>query len=545
MSMIGKPDWEKIRQIKDLDDLKSFKVDDLAFASVKFEFPPETKFPCLPERTLHGLVFPLKGTSICGIPEIKLALKLNATLEFRDGVYVPTNKDVRIFEEFIVYCITQRQHFKKTMEKGNLYEQFWKEMGNSTYGKTAQGLRERRVYDLKEMKAKTLEESDITNPFFASFITSFVRGTLGEILNKLLKTVCVFSVTTDGFLTNATDKQMEQAQTGELCSRMREGRKVLDADDEILEVKHKVRQPLGWRTRGQATLKPYSDWDKTDDGYNKDSNYVLAKGGITLNRNFEKWEQNSEIVKWFLERKPNHAIRFETLVGMKDTWELENDVVPQPNERVLSMEFDWKRKPTYVTDKTVKFEGESYTHVYWETGPWGSIDDFLKVRDAMEQYNHGKDTQRHCLKTLSDYNEFREYLESQISLPEKERSWMRKSGGSHQRLRMSVLSGWRRGRCGFVIDESRKRRKPSHDDWVQIFEKYGIQCSIKDVENSKRRDFKPHTVPNTDETNEILESMKKEYFPTLDIEEILSHDRGIDIQPQTKSQYRVGKGVGV
>jgi len=567
MSMIGKPDWDSIKQIASKEELLGYEVDDLAFASVDFEFPEDTRYPCLPIRTMHGLVFPLKGNSICGIPEIKLATNLGAKLDLVEGVYIETDKEVRIFEEFITYCIKERKRYKKEKEKGNLREQFWKEMGNSTYGKTAQGLRERRVYDLKEYGTKRLKESDITNPFFASFITSFVRAALGEILNNLPKSVCVFSVTTDGFLTNATSEQIESAQTlknkCELSKRMSDARKILDDDDvgEILEIKHKVRQPVGWRTRGQATLKPAVNWDIKGDGeYIKDSNYVLAKGGITLNRSFEKWEQNSEIVKWFLEIDPNHYRRFEALLGIKDSWGLENDIVPKPMERVLSMEFDWKRKPHFVDDKEIEFEGKKYNHVFWETDPWNSIDDFLRVRETFEDYNHGKESNRHCIKTKSEYDDFRDYLENQQSLPVKDRAWMKKSGGSLQRLRMSVLSAWRRRKAGTEIIERASdvswkevikrsglgdvdwvRNKISHREWIVIFKKHGIKCKIGDVENSEKRDYKPHTVPRTDETEKILESMRKDIFPKLDVDDILSHDRGIDIKSVDKQDSYFSK----
>ena len=42
---------------------------------------------------------------------------------------------------------------------------FWKEIANSTYGKLAQGLRKRRIYNLDDDEMKELEESKITNPF--------------------------------------------------------------------------------------------------------------------------------------------------------------------------------------------------------------------------------------------------------------------------------------------------------------------------------------------------------------------------------------------
>jgi hypothetical protein len=100
-----------------------------------------------------------------------------------------------------------------------------------------------------------LPESTLTQPFFASFITSFTRAVLGEILNGFPYTVRVFSVTTDGFLSNATNADPERACSGPLFDLFANGRRALVEKSEPLEIKHTIRQPVGWRTRGSATLK--------------------------------------------------------------------------------------------------------------------------------------------------------------------------------------------------------------------------------------------------------------------------------------------------
>src|SRR5690606_38547959 len=125
-----------------------------------------------------------------------------------------------------------------------------------------------------------------TQPYFASFITSFTRAVLGEILNGFSDRVQVFSVTTDGFLSNARDLEIQQATTGDLFKAFSDARGQLD-DNPPLEIKHVVRQPLGWRTRGSATLKP-------GDG---DNGIVLQKGGIKTNKLFNLREENSTTVE--------------------------------------------------------------------------------------------------------------------------------------------------------------------------------------------------------------------------------------------------------
>ena len=115
------------------------------------------------------------------------------------GVIVPSNPKTRIFGEFIKECLEHRiKAGSKTLEG-----LFWKEISNSTYGKTAQGLRKKRVYDMRDKTTKELPPSKITNPFFAAYITSFTRAILGEIINSLKPDTYVFSCTTDGFITTA------------------------------------------------------------------------------------------------------------------------------------------------------------------------------------------------------------------------------------------------------------------------------------------------------------------------------------------------------
>lgn len=58
MSLIGMPDWHAIHDCKNLDE---FDPETLGFVQVEFEFPAETRYPCLPVRTDNGLIFPPQG----------------------------------------------------------------------------------------------------------------------------------------------------------------------------------------------------------------------------------------------------------------------------------------------------------------------------------------------------------------------------------------------------------------------------------------------------------------------------------------------------
>lgn len=207
MALMKLPDWRNAQVSTVLSD---FTPTTLGVASVTFEFPESVRYPTLPVRTEHGLIFPRCGESNCAAPEIALAVELGAKVTIKHGVIIPPLGDRLVFGDFIKTCTTNR----KAQPKGSVDELFWKELTNSTYGKTAQGLHRKRVYDLKERDTRDLPPSPITQPFYAAYITSFVRATLGEVMNRLPVGVSVFSCTTDGFLTDADDDQIAHAQTG-------------------------------------------------------------------------------------------------------------------------------------------------------------------------------------------------------------------------------------------------------------------------------------------------------------------------------------------
>ena len=282
--------------------------------------------------------FPSKVSAYCSSSEIAVARELGAYLEILDGRIFPTDPSTRPFRPFIKDCITKRkEHAKHSFEA-----MFWKEISNSTYGKTAQGLREKRVYDMRDQAMKQLPPSAITNPFFASYITSLVRALLGEIMNEIPRNRIVFSATTDGFITDATEREIADAQTKTLAKLFMEARRDLTGSDLILERKHSVQQLLGWQTRGQATLKPGEP--NPDD---PTSSMILARGGIATPAENEGDTEldNDFIVRLFFERTPNTSIPSVVFTSVQDMVEHDADLVEKTLTRSLNMEFDWKRRP--------------------------------------------------------------------------------------------------------------------------------------------------------------------------------------------------------
>lgn len=501
MSLIGTPDWDNITNLTTLDDVGPL---DLSFFSVDFEFPETVRFPTLPVRTANGIIFPRKGNSKCSAPELYLAQKLGALLTFRKGVHVPSDPKQPVFRDFIKECIEKRTAHKK----GTFDNLFWKEVGNSTYGKTAQGLREKRVYNLQDDGMQALPPSKITQPYFASFITSYTRAVLGEILNGFPEDVHVFSVTTDGFLSNASDQDIQKATSGELFESFRQARSHLDKGSP-LEIKHIVRQPVGWRTRGAATLKP-------GDG---DNGIVLQKGGIKTNPLNDLFEENRETVHLFLNRRPDQKIQYKSGVGIKDMVRGDTDFVFRSVTKRLSMEFDWKRKPVNERDTPLEFEGKQYIHLTFETIPVEDFAEFERVRENWENYDKQSP---HVLKSLEDFNSFITFRTAKDSLGDKAKKYLSKTDGDLKRLRDCLTRAYQHKLAGFDI--IRSNRKMKHKDFVEALVSCDIPCKISDIDNGKRATFEPHCTPPTVRVVEGLKKLKTEFYPELEIELFLAEE---------------------
>ena len=495
MSLIGMPDWSSNYSTK---DVKDFTPESLGYAYVEFEFPPETRYPTMPVRTPNGLIFPLKGVTDCAAPEIYLANALGAKLNIKHGIIVPTDLDVRIFEGFIKECGEKRlAKGKKTLQG-----LFWKEISNSTYGKTAQGLKERRVYDLRDRTTKSLPPSRITNAYFAAYITSYVRAVLGEIMNSIPLDKTVFSCTTDGFLSNMTDEQSIVTTKGVLCELYRRQRKILAGIDEVLEKKHQIRNPLGWRTRGQATLVPGKK-KKGEDSYH----VLLAKGGIWLKPEIEEVEdQNDEIKDKFFGRSSTDIIDIEGKTGLRDMVEHGADFVDKLVSKRLNMEYDWKRRPLGV-----KYS-EKYEHIAFSTEPWDTVEQFNLMRATFEEMQQNSPA---CIKTLSDFQNLSNYVEVKTVSASKKVSYIKKIDGDIKRLRQALCTAFKHKAAGLG------RYRCTNLEFATVLSNFGIKCSLADVQNGFKREYFAHQVPPTERVHNLLAVLKSEAFPRLDADELL------------------------
>jgi len=509
MSLIGIPYWEKFyfsREIKD------YTPTTLGYACVDFKFPDHVRYPTLPVRTQNGLIFPLEGRSYCAAPEIVAALSLGATVTIRHGVIVPTDDKVRIFGKFIGDCLAKRKQYAKKSFEGL----FWKEIANSTYGKTAQGLREKRVFDMRDQEMKPLPPSRITNPFFASYITSFVRAVLGEIINAIPDSKMVFSATTDGFITDATEREIKKAENGTLGKLFAAGRKTLTGTATVLEKKHAVRLPLGWRTRGQATLIEGERNDE-DPAYS----VVLARGGISLDDDLDTPQQQSAYVaRLFFNRTPSDTVTSSSLTGLRDMIFFDADLVPVETVKRLSMEFDWKRRP-----KALGHHSKYYKHLVFSTAPWRTVKEFRQVRELWTEFQKKRPM---CLKSRSDFETFSAFADNVLMMSEGDKKYLATKDGDLKRLRQMLCVAWRQRLIGFtgfgtykLKSENSHRKISSEQEFADFLTACSLPTKRSDVTNAARKKIRYNSCPPTKRCREIVETIKQ-IFSDLEVEHLFS-----------------------
>lgn len=507
MALIGMPKWDEVYASTNLDEYTPLT---LGFACVDFEFDENIRYPTLPIRTNNGIIFPRKGRSYCSSPEIVLARSLGCKMSVRHGIIIPQDTDQKIFFPFLRQTIENRQKAETKLENA-----FWKEITNSCYGKTAQGLRRKRVFNVQKEANQQLPESPITNPFFAAYITSFVRAAIGEIINAIPNNRMVFSVTTDGFITDATQAEIEQASSGPISEAFADSRLALTGKKEVLSEKHGVKQVLGWKTRGQATLIE-GDPDKHE------QTILLAKAGIQPTPwRRETFEQNEYIVRLFLIRHGQKKITVDTNTSLRDMVFHHADLVGKATRRRLNMEYDYKRRPHAVSEAPIDFNNKRHMHVVFSTRPWDTVEQFKTMRSMVDDYIRTED--RRCMKTADDYRALADYFDTRNSLPVSAQKYLKKAKNADlNRLKRDLCRAFKQGQAGL---DAYTTQMTANDFAKVLLEsglaRFGIKCVRSDIENAGRKAFEHNTTPRSVNVLDVIGEVKRR-LPHLDTDQILS-----------------------
>lgn len=380
------PDYGNIRLSKNPDDYCGHVM---GFALVTFRFPESVPYPSLPVRTdQYGLFFPLSGESWATAPEIELALSLGAEMTIHNGIIVPwicdtsphNSESTSVFLPFV----QQVRENRNRHIKGSLEEKFWKEIGNSLYGKLAQGLRAKTAFDTARGLNRSLPPSSVTQPFFAAHVTGFIRAVVGELMNALPSDSTVVSVTTDGFLTNCPLDKINMS--GPLSSRFQSLCDIVDPGSSMLTCKHEVSQLIAMKTRGQLTYRAIQG-----------KPVVHARAGVKPPADIPRSDYNDYMVDLYLNRLPGQTLSRSTLISTREMWLSESDLVSREQDIRLNLEFDFKRQPV----RPAMNEG----HLLMFSRPWDNMEEALQQRSLFDDWR-----QTHTLKTLADWDDWCDFL---------------------------------------------------------------------------------------------------------------------------------------
>lgn len=380
------PDYGNIRLSKNPDDYCGHVM---GFALVTFRFPESVPYPSLSVRTdQYGLFFPLSGESWATAPEIELALSLGAEMTIHNGIIVPwicdtsphNSESTSVFLPFV----QQVRENRNRHIKGSLEEKFWKEIGNSLYGKLAQGLRAKTAFDTARGVNRSLPPSSVTQPFFAAHVTGFIRAVVGELMNALPSDSTVVSVTTDGFLTNCPLDKINMS--GPLSSRFQSLCDIVDPGSSMLTCKHEVSQLIAMKTRGQLTYRAIQG-----------KPVVHARAGVKPPADIPRSDYNDYMVDLYLNRLPGQTLSRSTLISTREMWLSESDLVSREQDIRLNLEFDFKRQPV----QPAMNEG----HLLMFSRPWDNMEEALQQRSLFDDWR-----QTHTLKTLADWDDWCDFL---------------------------------------------------------------------------------------------------------------------------------------
>ena len=563
MSIIGTPDFRSIKYSLNKEDYLNPTT--LGFMWVEFDFTRNSaghlkdpdqypRYPVLPVRTnTDSLIFPLRGQSYCTAPEFFLAHEMGAHLVIKDGYIIESNPNEKIFGDFVKRCVLERNRYKQ--EKKALDELFWKELCNATYGKTAQGLRGKTAYNVSKNRSETLPPSKITNPTFAAFITGYARATLGEIMNSLPRNRCVFSCTTDGFLCDATDKEIEKAQRGRIASEFLKASVYLKGDKgSVLEVKHRIKQPLGWKTRGQATLIEGDENKTTKEGEvvpDFSKRILLAKSSIKLPKERILSELpasekliNNEIIELFLNRGPDTSLYYTPATSTKEMINSDTDLITKTSEKTINMEYDFKRLPHGVTEVEMidhlnpattnqyhQLSGtplpqEWHSHLVFSTKPVLDVVQYNKVRAIWEQYSLKKGGC--CLKIVEDLQKFAHYLNVQSPWLDHNNNGAKTHKPELSILRRVLVWAIVNSQAGFKYKTEKQSLTPT--EWAKLLNETALECKLsfseslysafqdgyalkfsdqtfRDINKSKKK-IELRSIPETTEVLAFLEKLK-------------------------------------
>lgn len=509
-------DFENPRSSLNIEDYLGHVA---GYALIDFEHPADTRYPVFAiSRGGRGLIFPLQGQAYATAPEIQVARDLGCQITIKWGVVYPWKRlpgddaegdpALRLFGPFVKAARQLRAKLKKQAAgKDSLEEQAAKLYANSVYGKLAQSLRDKNVFDTRSSQTIKLKPSAITNPAIAAHVTGFIRAILAEVLNRIPRHRMVVSVTTDGFLTDATEDEIDLS--GPLCKRFQALCDEILPGSQMLEVKHEVAQVVCMKTRGQLTGQALPG-----------KKIVLAKAGVqplvkadpNLSAEEYKHRQNDAMLDLYLDRYAGQTMLVSQFASLHDQWEKGVDLHKFERNVVMSLEPDMKRQ--LINPHMIEIASKQRYHLAMDSQPWRTVEDFDAARTRLDGWRRS-----HCLRTVEDWKIFSDSLMVGM-VRSKQRAAgvtaMNQRGGrdASDVLRRAFLRAYAQEKLGLT----RSLTYPVLADWLT---QAGYATKASEPRSARAQPLVLHSTPRTDDVMKLWQLLQDK-FPEADLTLLLA-----------------------
>ena len=447
-----------------------------------FDFPDDCYCPNIPVPVKGGMkIYPRHGRHVyMAGPDMYLALKLGARIKVFRGFtcMMRQTKDGKP-SQCLAYAVTNlvqdRMRAKIEYKDNPLVEKSLKTMVNSCYGKTAQNVSPKTRYNAKIMGRVDAEPSTVTSPYHATYTTALVRCMLIACINQLHDMgYHVYSVTTDGFITDAPTEVVRGLDAYGFAQIFQNGRYILnqtheDCDaNQVWEPKHFNDTFLNITTRGNVAVN--------DKG-------VLAHNSYTTGEVKNSRADRDAYILAVLSREGRLKCSTKVWTEFSEIVERKHDFHVTETIRQLSMNFDYKRCPIVDTAVDTPVHYDSVDGKYsvdtiiaeYDTRPFYDAEEFLNYRNTMQNED--------CVKVTADLERVR------IKSTVQTKGYIGKD--LPRKILLSILMGYRSGLYHIPALDGLKQ-----SEVIDVVNGWGISLiSINDWKNCSRTKRQENMLP--------------------------------------------------
>ncbi|MDC4232181.1 hypothetical protein M3T53_00415 [Actinomyces sp. B33] len=349
---------------------------------VSFEFPRSVAYPCLPVPLDGSMVYPRSSGGARGVwatgPEVWLALTLGADVSCQIGHFARVRRVVeepsRLLRGAYQQLLDDRARAKEEFGPKSFEQGVLKLMGNSPYGKLAQGVMGQRGWNAWAQERDDVGGSAITSPYHATMTTALVRAVLLATLNQLHDLgYSTPSCTTDGFITDAPLGVVDGLDLFGLAELWRESREALTGSRNMWERKHHQQDLLNITTRANFSREPSG---------------VLAHGGYKLPEGIveDSQEDRDLMYELMVSRDGALPVTMKVFPSVQELTRTEHrlDFAPKIVDKQLTIEFDRKRRPVRdgMTAHLVEVGDDVYEVAHVHTIPWEDAQEAMLGRSV-------------------------------------------------------------------------------------------------------------------------------------------------------------------